>query len=107
MVAVTQVQRLRASQALQKVQRSLVLMDFVIMKVRTFAFRLCWLSRNLHVLGKTASDASAILTWLSLEMKCDSAATRLAYTGCKGNKCHPFNSHRGQLKIPIYIYINK
>ena len=27
------------------------------------------------------------------------------YTGCKGNKCHPFNSRRGRFKGPIYIYI--
>ena len=29
------------------------------------------------------------------------------YTGCKGNKFHPFNSRRGRLKGSIYIYMHQ
>ena len=41
--------------------------------------RLSWLSGNRRVCVKAVSDVSAILSWLSSEMKCDSGAARPTY----------------------------
>ena len=42
---------------------------------------LSWLSGNRRVCVKAASGVSAILSWLSSEMKCDSRVARPAYIG--------------------------
>ena len=76
---------------------------FDIQRDSGMCLQLSWLSWNRCVHVKTPSYVSAILLWLSSEIKCDSGAARPAYTGVKKFRIQTLRVCRDKMKPFCYV----